>query len=235
MVEETMVEETMVEETMVDEMMADSVPEPANATFSQVADGIAERGYAVLAEALPRPVAESLCRLARRQATDFYPAGVGRGTGHSQDAALRRDRIAWIDDGEPEAALWTDWTRRLQLHLNRRLFLGLFSFESHFARYEPGDFYRKHLDAFRGRSNRLLSLVVYLNEDWRTEDGGELILYDPQSAVEITRVTPQFGTLVLFLSEEFPHEVLPANRPRCSVAGWFRVNTSTSGYLDPPT
>jgi SM-20-related protein len=41
-------------------------------------------------------------------------------------------------------------------------------------------------------------------------------------------VTPELGTVVLFLSEEIPHEVLPAHRNRLGVAGWFRVNTSAA-------
>jgi len=47
-------------------------------------------------------------------------------------------------------------------------------------------------------------------------------------------VSPKGGRLVLFLSEEFPHEVLPANQERYSIAGWFRVNGSGNGRLDPP-
>ena len=113
-----------------------------------------------------------------------------------------------------------------------RLFLGLFNFESHFAVYRPGDFYRRHLDAFRGDSNRVLSLVTYLNSDWDPEDGGELVIY-PQDEPAL-RVTPGFGTLVLFLSASFPHEVLAARRERYSVAGWFRLNTSTDERVDPP-
>jgi SM-20-related protein len=77
-----------------------------------------------------------------------------------------------------------------------------------------------------------LSLVIYLNHDWQSGQGGELVLYHPQTGVEVQRVLPEFGTLVLFLSEEFPHEVLPATRQRSSVAGWFRVNTSTGAFLD---
>ena len=49
-----------------------------------------------------------------------------------------------------------------------------------------------------------------------------------------TRVTPSFATLVCFLSERFPHEVLPAKRPRYSIAGWYRVNGSTTQRVDPP-
>ena len=33
---------------------------------------------------------------------------------------------------------------------------------------------------------------------------------------------PEGGSLVVFLSAELPHEVLPASRERMSIAGWFR-------------
>jgi SM-20-related protein len=48
------------------------------------------------------------------------------------------------------------------------------------------------------------------------------------------RVVPLHGTVVVFLSEEFPHEVLPAHRDRHSIAGWFRVNASIGNAIDPP-
>ncbi|MBV1883381.1 MAG: 2OG-Fe(II) oxygenase [Pseudomonadales bacterium] len=36
------------------------------------------------------------------------------------------------------------------------------------------------------------------------------------------------GTLVLFLSETFPHEVLKSQRQRLSLTGWFRVNANNN-------
>ena len=45
---------------------------------------------------------------------------------------------------------------------------------------------------------------------------------EAEDAVEL--VLPELGTLVIFLSEDIPHEVLPAMRDRYSIAGWFRVN-----------
>jgi len=147
---------------------------------------------------------------------------------------VRRDRIAWMEAGDPDAEAWFDWTERLKNFLNRRLFLGLFSFESHFAHYAPGDFYKKHLDAFRGDANRVLTLVTYLNRGWEPDQGGELVLYAPDGGDEIGKVVPGFGTLVIFLSEEFPHEVLAAGRDRYSVAGWFRINSSINRQIDPP-
>lgn len=47
-----------------------------------------------------------------------------------------------------------------------------------------------------------------LNEAWQTEHGGALRLYlADQTELD---VLPSAGTLVLFISAELPHEVLPA-------------------------
>lgn len=113
--------------------------------------------------------------------------------------------------------------------------MGLFSFESHFAWYQKGEYYKRHLDTFLGESNRVLSLVVYLNDGWLFEDKGELVLYKSKNDLNGTKVLPTFGTIVVFLSKEFPHEVLPSYRERLSIAGWFSVNKSLNGKLDPPT
>jgi SM-20-related protein len=206
-----------------------------SALFEKIAQALAGPGYVVLPGVLPGSVSECLLQLQEKNRQQFYAASIGRGQEQNRNPDLRRDKIAWIEEADPLVAPWVDWTQQLRLYLNRHLFLGLFSCESHLAVYEPGGFYKTHVDAFRGKSNRRLSLVAYLNHDWQLGQGGELVLYHPQTNVELQRVLPEFGTLVLFLSEEFPHQVLPATRPRLSVAGWFRVNTSSSGHLDPPT
>ncbi|MBF0446715.1 MAG: 2OG-Fe(II) oxygenase [Magnetococcales bacterium] len=66
-------------------------------------------------------------------------------------------------------------------------------------------------------------MVVYLNPDWLSSNGGELVLYTGAQETNPINVIPAFGTVVLFLSEGFVHEVLPANRHRFSIAGWFRA------------
>ena len=60
------------------------------------------------------------------------------------------------------------------------------------------------------------------------------MLYRPESGEEMARVVPRAGTLLLFMSEEIEHEVLPTRRDRASIAGWFRLNNTTADYLDPP-
>jgi SM-20-related protein len=104
--------------------------------------------------------------------------------------------------------------------MNRGLFLGLEDFESHFALYPPGAFYLKHVDRFRDDDRRMVSAVVYLNDAWLPEQGGQLRMYLDEGAQY--DVVPIGGCLVVFLSGEVPHEVLPASRERLSLTGWFR-------------
>ncbi|MCR6651865.1 MAG: 2OG-Fe(II) oxygenase [Cellvibrionaceae bacterium] len=214
----------------------DALPRELNEElFERIASALETVGWLVLQQGLPTEICFCLQQLNDRAGETFRTAGVGRGPERNRNLELRRDRIAWIEENDDLADPWHAWTDALQSYLNRRLFLGLFSFESHLALYRPGDFYRTHVDAFRGQSNRRLSLVAYLNPDWQPGQGGELVLYDPHTSEPLQTVAPELGTLVLFLSEEFPHEVLPAERERFSVAGWFRVNGSSGVQVDPPT
>lgn len=203
--------------------------------FGLIADDIEKQGYSVRPGALPEEIANSLFSYQQNlNSSKYTDAGIGRGDEYLKNVFVRTDEICWIT-GESEAGgMWIDWTTKLQNFLNRRLFLGLFSFESHFAHYSPGDYYKRHVDAFRGETNRVLSVVTYLNPGWSNTDRGELVLYRDDEDREGLKIVPLYGTIVVFLSEEFPHEVLPANRDRYSVAGWFRVNTSIDNRIDPP-
>jgi len=212
-----------------------AIPGPVSAplpSFDALTRGLEERGFVVQPGGLPPEVARVLVSYADAvDADDFHAAAVGRGVEQQRNRFVRRDLIHWIDEREPALAPWHTWTESLRVHLNRQLFLGLFSFESHVAHYRPGDFYRRHVDAFRGEANRVISLVCYLNETWKEGDGGELVLYTDPGPVT---VQPTYRTVVLFLSEETPHEVKPAQRDRYSVTGWFRLNSSSLERVDPP-
>ena len=203
--------------------------------FDELAAALSERGYAVIQAALPSSLASELQqRVASLGDNAFRPAGVGRKQAYQRDDFVRSDYIRWFSDSEPSEAGYLAWMETLRVGINRRLFLGLFDYECHFARYVPGSFYKKHVDAFRGRSNRVLSTVFYLNPQWGSADGGELLIYSGDGQVEGS-VQPTMGTLVAFLSEKVPHEVLPAARLRHSIAGWFRVNASVGANIDPPS
>ena len=174
--------------------------------------------------------AELSCRLMLRarllaDTHELRSGRIGHNVGVQVNAQLRSDDTRWLahapdDDSERDAVASVN---ALRMHLNQALFLGAQETELHFARYTPGAFYRTHRDRFRDDDARLVSLVFYLNDDWVDNAGGELVLYagDDSGAV-ITRVQPRAGTMVCFLSDRFPHEVLPATRERYSLTGWLR-------------
>ncbi len=152
------------------------------------------------------------------------PAGIGRADDHDLVRRIRRDLTHWMDGSTPAQTGYLAFAESLRREVNYHLMLGLFAFEAHYAVYEPGGFYKRHVDSFRGARNRILSTVLYLNENWDRADGGLLRIYAPDSDLLLSEVSPEFGTLAVFLSEEIPHEVTPARRDRFSIAGWHRCN-----------
>lgn len=189
-----------------------------------IADDIGARGWCAAERFVPEPLAAALRSELRAEweAGAFHPAGTGRGTAPAVRPDVRGDQIRWLEPASASAAQQACLARfeALRLELNRGLQLGLFDFECHFALYPAGAHYARHLDQFKGDARRALSCVLYLNERWQPQDGGELRLYlDHGRSVEIA---PRGGTLVAFLSERFEHEVLPARRERLSLTGWFR-------------
>lgn len=208
---------------------------PFDTLFERIAQDLIKHGYSVQKHAIPIELTDILqYHLMNMPEYKFTEASIGRQQNQQQNEKVRNDEIAWIHGDSPAGALWLQWTQALQVYLNRRLFLGLFSFESHFAHYAPGHFYKRHLDAFKGEANRVLSLVTYLNPEWSKSDGGELVIYENSDDTVGRIVFPEFGTLAVFLSEEFEHEVKAATRDRYSIAGWFRLNSSTTDKVDPP-
>jgi SM-20-related protein len=163
----------------------------------------------------------------------FKPAGIGRNNNLQMNAQVRTDSTLWLNSESALQFEYLDWMEQLRVGLNRRLFMGLFDFESHFSHYAQGDFYRRHLDAFKGRSNRILSTVYYMNQNWQESDGGELLLYADEQSVPQLTVLPVFNSCIIFLSDTFPHEVLTSQRDRYSIAGWYRLNSNSTEQLDP--
>ena len=197
----------------------------ANPLFESIVDDIYQQGFSIQPNALPDSLSlQLLQQLKRTQQSQFKQAGIGRGDFNAVNDFVRKDKIFWLEPELPEYQEWFLWTEALKAYLNRELFLGLQSIESHFAHYEPNDFYKKHLDAFKGDTNRKLSLVTYLNPNWQPHYGGELVIYPNDDNLQAIKVTPQLGTIAIFLSEDFPHEVLPATQNRYSIASWFSVN-----------
>ncbi len=188
-------------------------------------------GDNVLEPSFVQALLDNLSALREQEA--LRRAGVGRETAFRVRPDIRGDRIRWLSRSDPVQARFLDQMERLRLALNRYLFLGLFEFEAHYAHYPEGAGYKRHFDSFRGAANRVISLVAYLNSDWQPAHGGELVLHNNAEACVVETIAPHAGRLVLFLSEEVPHEVRPSRRDRFSIAGWFRINASVQGQIDP--
>lgn len=194
--------------------------------IQEIAGQLAHSGYIILENPLEGTLLNQLlARCMDDGCSRFQAARIGRGAGKKQIASIRGDVISWLTDTHSTDATYLALMEKLRLGLNENLFLGLFDYECHYAIYREGTGYAKHSDVLSGKKNRVLSTVLYLNEDWQTGNGGELILYDLAGAV-LKTVSPKFGTMVIFLSESFPHEVLISQRIRRSIAGWFRVSGS---------
>lgn len=186
-------------------------------------------GFVVVPDALPPQLVTALRAELRAQdaAGGFHAAGIGRGAGQQVEQRIRGDRIAWLEPAWPAAAGYLELMDTLRLALNRECFLGLAEYEAHYACYQPGSFYRRHVDrhagpAGGGQGQRVISTVCYLNEPgWPAGAGGELVLYPEDS--EPVQVLPEAGTLVVFRSDSIPHEVLAGRRERLSIAGWMRT------------
>jgi SM-20-related protein len=187
----------------------------------KVAAALKEKGWCVVDKALPDSLATALALECSHGNDTFRPAGTGRQNFHQRDRTVRSDAIRWVDATLEAGGAYLKAMETFRSELNSRLYLGLFDYECHYARYVPGAFYGRHVDAFAGEKNRILSTVLYFNEHWEAEEGGELLLYDGEATVET--ILPHHNRFVIFLSERFPHEVKPATRERHSIAGWFRV------------
>jgi len=101
---------------------------------------------------------------------------------------------------------------------NHQLFLGLQGFEGHYSQFSAGDFYKRHSDTSKKSDHRIISMIIYLNRNWQTGDGGELRVYQANTQTDIQ---PIGGTMVCFMSQNLEHEVLTNNKNRIALTGWF--------------
>ena len=191
-----------------------------------LADDIASQGWSVRKNFLSPALVRELAREGRELWDEgtFRRAGVGTGTDLRVREDVRTDFIHWLDEESVESPALGSYfatIEALRAAINRRLYLGLFRFEAHLAVYPPGAFYTRHLDRFQHAPQRVVSVILYLNDAWQANDGGELRLELDDGAT--LDVPPEAGTLACFLSAERYHQVLPARRERFSLTGWLRT------------
>ena len=193
-----------------------------------MADGLAEKDFCVIDDFLTG----AEVALLRDELTAQYlhglfkPAGLGKHENYHFDQKIRGDQIRWLsrESTPQQCQFFFDRLENITGFLNQHLFLGIRDAEFHFAKYQPGSFFKRHRDAFKNDGSRKISMIFYLNEGWLPEHGGQLRLYisDPQGNECPLDVFPVSGRLACFKSDVVEHEVLPANRERMSVTGWLK-------------
>ena len=190
------------------------------AKFNRIADGLADQSFAVVDHFLSP--AETTAVLQGDEFINhklhFRKAGIGK-TEKQFIEQVRGDYIQWIDPVQtsPGERVYLDRLKELLLFLNQSLFLSLKDVEIHRTVYPVGTRYQRHLDQFRSDDHRKLSVICYLNPDWRPEQGGQLRLHLESGIID---VLPEGGKLAIFRSDLIEHEVLPATRERYSLTGW---------------
>ena len=203
--------------------------------LNSIIDDLTENGYAICEDFLPAPIIQALADKAEKRYMDgeMLTAKTGKNA-IVQQKTFRNDSIYWLDENSLNATTQAYFAQiaTLKTALNQQLFMNLHDIETHLAVYPIGGVYLKHLDTFKQTGDtptpkRQLSSVLYLNDNWQAHEGGELRLYlndvGNDNANNYLDILPIAGRLVLFLSADFWHEVLPATRNRISLTGWFRT------------
>ena len=156
-------------------------------------------------------------------------AGIGSSGEFQIKSAVRGDFIHWLDRAKDEKlSPFFELMDELNQKLRRYCYLSLTDSEFHVAKYPAGSHYDRHLDQFQERSNRQITVLIYLNENWKPGDGGELKIYRDSGDI---LVEPIARLLLLFKSDCVEHEVLTTNVPRYSLTGWLLRQPSNVGYL----
>lgn len=214
-------------------MAGETARGPRTASLADGAAALFDRGLVICDDFASPPLVRELveCVQRRRSEGQFAAARIGAESEAQRREEIRGDSTCWW--AEPlyaaERALLAD-LEQLRVQLNREGFLGLFDLELHYAWYPPGRGYARHVDQPRGRQQRRVSVILYLNEDWDPGAGGQLRVFETgglhaegfHPAGFHRDIEPVAGRLVYFLTDGREHAVLPALRDRLSVSGWFR-------------
>ena len=198
-------------------------------------DTLATHNYVIVDEFISQDLFRTIMDYFREMESrdKLQKAGIGSSGEFQIKSAVRGDFIHWLNrDVDTALNPFFGLMDELNENLRRYCYLSLSDSEFHIAKYPAGSHYNRHLDQFQERSNRQITVLMYLNENWKPGDGGELKIYreSDEGETEIL-VEPIARRLLLFKSDCVEHEVLTTNVPRYSLTGWLLRQPSSVGYL----
>lgn len=193
-------------------------------------DELSDHSFVVIDHFLHPGLFDRVLRHFNDNQSQFTPAAIGAADDRMIKRDIRGDLTWWLDrKRDTELTLFWELVNETIAMFNRYCYLSLSGYEFHYAQYPPGGHYDKHIDQFQQRNNRMISMVIYLNEDWQEGDGGELEIFRPDAGSVL--VKPLAGRCVLFKSAEVPHAVRTSFTDRRSLTGWLLYQSSALGQL----
>jgi len=198
---------------------------------------LSSKGYVIVENFLPDSLQEALRLDVQylRQKSKFNVARIGQDATNTLNTNIRVVETCFlgqnklVDVPNDSRSKLYDVLESLRQDLPQPLDVNLSEFL--YAYYPSGGFYRRHRDALPGSASvlRNFSLLMYLNKDWKEEDGGELRMHMDSGGDEVPSgeepnyidVAPKGGTLILFNSDQVPHEVLDTKSERVAIVGWY--------------
>ena len=204
----------------------------ADSQWESWADKLAENNFVILDDFLNPTLLRKIQIFLKLklEEEEFRKAGIGTLGDFTLDKSIRGDWIYWLDKTrDTEIKEFYLLIEELTDQMNRLCYLGALGCEFHLAHYPEGTFYKRHLDQFRERNNRILSVIFYINRDWNQTNAGQLRVYGPDET--FLDIDPLPGRMVLLRSDIVYHEVLKTNADRYSVTGWLTKHPIGVGYL----
>lgn len=190
--------------------------------WADIFDKMAQQDYVVMDDFLDENLIQDIMVFFQNKEHEdvFKKAAIGSSGNELIINEVRGDYTFWLDKNrDAELSDLFEVLDQVKFWINRMCFLSLLDYEFHLAHYPEGSFYKRHLDQFAGRNNRMISLIIYLNKDWKNGDGGELRIY-PEGNGSLD-IQPLYNRCILFRSDTLEHEVLTAHKDRRSVTGWM--------------
>lgn len=102
-----------------------------------------------------------------------------------------------------------------------------------FHEIKPGGYLKMHVDFHKHKLSNLdrrLNILVYLNEDWKEEYGGNFELWEKDMSKSVTKILPIFNRLAMFNTTDYSFHghpdplTCPPDRSRRSLALYYYTN-----------
>lgn len=194
-----------------------------NEIYEELIQNLLEKGFGSVDNWFTQKEIQNLREelMHRYENDDFKLAGIGNQIDFQLVKSIRNDEILWLYRNKAVEAekCFFEKLDGFKDYLNRTCFAGINETEFHYAVYNPGSFYKRHVDRFQNDDRRRFSFVLYLTDNWQDGDGGELMIYPDKEEI---KVQPKAGTVVFFDSE-LEHEVLVSKTERLSLTGWMKT------------